>query len=269
MGVLRGIEQRVESLFEGVFGRAFRSHVQPVELARKLVKEMEDHRSVSVSRVYVPNDYVVYLSPKDREQFRAYEASLLVELADYLGEHARREGYVMLSPPSVLMEEDADLAVGEFGIATRVVQPAPPAERVTVPPSPLPPDASPPSEAAASASAAEIAATRVFPAPEPPPPPPAEPEPPKPAVLVAGIRHELDPGVSTVGRSKDCDVTIEDASLSRRHAELRREDDAVWIVDLGSTNGTEVNGKRVDRARLASGDRILLGQTELRFDGGP
>ena len=80
MSVLRGIETRIESLFEGVFGRAFRTHVQPVELARKLAKEMDEHRSVSVSRVYVPNEYTLYLSPADRSQFSAYEGSLVGEL---------------------------------------------------------------------------------------------------------------------------------------------------------------------------------------------
>ena len=73
MPVLRSIESKIEGLFEGVFGRAFRTHVQPIELARKLVKEMDDHRNVSVSRVYVPNEYTVYLSPDDRKQFDGYE----------------------------------------------------------------------------------------------------------------------------------------------------------------------------------------------------
>ena len=76
MAVLRSIESKIEGLFEGVFGRAFRTHVQPVELARKLVKEMDDHRNVSVSQVYVPNEYTVYLSPDDREQFDGYEEAL-------------------------------------------------------------------------------------------------------------------------------------------------------------------------------------------------
>src|SRR6266576_2706106 len=84
MTVLRNIEAKIESLFEGVFGRAFRTNVQPVELARKLVKEMEDHRVISVSRLYVPNEYTVYLSPQDREQFASYEESLLGELQDDL-----------------------------------------------------------------------------------------------------------------------------------------------------------------------------------------
>jgi len=114
MSVLRAIESRIEGLFEGVFGRAFRTHVQPVELARKLAKEMDEHRSVSVSRVYVPNEYTVFLSPGDRSQFSAYEGSLVGELQEYLAEHARREGYAMLTPARVLLETDADLAIVTF-----------------------------------------------------------------------------------------------------------------------------------------------------------
>src|SRR5215467_12803422 len=101
MSVLKSIEGKLESLFEGVFGRAFRANVQPVELARKLVKEMDEHRNVSVSRVYVPNQYTVYLSPADREQFSGYESQLRGELAEYLSEHARRESYVLLGTPTV------------------------------------------------------------------------------------------------------------------------------------------------------------------------
>ena len=121
--VLRAIEQKIEALFEGVFGRAFRTNVQPVELARKLAKEMDEHRTISVSRVYVPNEYTVYLSEDDREQFSSYEDNLQTELQEYLSEHSRREDYALLSPVRVLMETDTDLDVGEFGIATRMVQP--------------------------------------------------------------------------------------------------------------------------------------------------
>src|SRR4026209_2236729 len=109
MSVLRSIEHRIESLVEGVFGRAFRSHVQPVELARKLAKEMDEHKTVSVSRVYVPNEYVLYPAPQDRAQLPP-EDELLTELGDYLSEHARREGYALVSTPRVLLEEDDDLA---------------------------------------------------------------------------------------------------------------------------------------------------------------
>ncbi len=264
MGVLRGIEHRIESLVEGVFGRAFRAHVQPVELARKLVKEMDDHRSVSVSRVYVPNEYVVYLAPRDREQFQAYEDSLVGELAEYLAEHARREGYALISAPRVLIQEDGDLAVGEFGIATRLVQPSTaPTRAVPTEPS-LPPAAPAPPPPAPLQPAVGIEGTRVYPKPEPP----AQEAPPTtmPVVVFDGERRELPQGVTTIGRSKECDLAIDDPSVSRKHAELRHEGEGVSLVDLGSTNGTEVNGRRIDRARLTHGDKIAVGQTELRFE---
>jgi hypothetical protein len=161
MPVLRSIETKIESLFEGVFGRAFRTHVQPIELARKLVKEMDDHRSVSVSRVYVPNEYTIYLSPLDRKQFAGYEESLAGELQEYLSEHARRERYALLTPPKVSLTVDDDLAVGEFGIATRLVTPdheggvltppapapvEPPAETIVYQPTVAPPAPAPPPE---------------------------------------------------------------------------------------------------------------------------
>jgi hypothetical protein len=274
LGILRGIEHGIEGLFEGVFGRAFRAHVQPVELARKLAKEMDDHKTVSVSRVYVPNDYVLYLAPKDRAQFRGYEASLLQELAGYLAEHARRQGYTLIAAPRVLLEEDGDLAIGEFGIATRLAQPEPaPRPPAFVPPKPEPEistsgaEPEPPGQpepVAEPVPTAEVAATRVY---VPESAEPVEPERTVPAaVLLAGARHELDRSVMTVGRSKECDIVIEDPSASRQHAELRRENGAYWIVDLGSTNGTEVNGKRVERAQLETGDRITVGQTELLFE---
>jgi hypothetical protein len=120
--VLRALEHKIEALFEGIFGRAFRTNVQPVELARKLAKEMDDHRTVSVSRVYVPNEYSIYLSPADREQFTSYEENLKGELQEYLAQHARREDYALLTSPQVLFETDADLDLGEFGIATRMAE---------------------------------------------------------------------------------------------------------------------------------------------------
>ena len=107
--MLRAIEQRLERLFEGVFGRAFRTNVQPVELARKLAKEMDEHRSTSVTRIYVPNEYTIYLSGGDRTQFEGYENSLVAELEEYLAEHAMRENYALLTPPRVLFETDDDL----------------------------------------------------------------------------------------------------------------------------------------------------------------
>jgi hypothetical protein len=262
MSVLRAIESRIEGLFEGVFGRAFRSHVQPVELARKLAKEMDENRSVSVSRVYVPNEYTVYLSPGDRTQFSAYEGSLVGELQEYLAEHARREAYALLTPPRVVLETDGDLAIGEFGIATRVVQPE------ELPPRPRLPEPAPVGAGAPLAPAPEPVAPTVIYRPEPEP----EPETPREVVTltVDGRAVPVTADRVVVGRSRECDVRLEDGNVSRRHAELGRGDDAVWsIVDLGSTNGTEVNGRRITRrTSLEDGDRIVIGGTELVFSRG-
>jgi FHA domain-containing protein len=251
MPVLRSIEAKIEGLFEGVFGRAFRTHVQPIELARKLVKEMDDHRNVSVSRVYVPNEYTVYLSLADRKQFDGYEEALVAELQEYLAEHARREKYALVDSPRVLVTTDDDLAVGEFGIATRLVASELPA--ATTPPPELPPD--------------EPAQTMIYRTPEPAVADELPPEPQKEVITlaVAGRKHEVTKPSVVIGRSRDADVRVADVNVSRRHAELRQEGTAYWIVDLGSTNGLEVNGKQVERKRLRDGDRITLGSTEVVF----
>ena len=270
MSVLRAIESRIEGLFEGVFGRAFRTHVQPVELARKLAKEMDEHRSVSVSRVYVPNEYTVFLSPGDRSQFSAYEGSLVGELQEYLAEHARREGYAMLTPARVLLETDADLAIGEFGIATRVAQPdepAPAGAAVHAPPraTPAPPPlAVPPAGEAPAATMVYRPEEHLE---EPPPAPEPEPEREQATLTVGGRVVPISSERVVVGRSRECDVRVDDGNVSRRHFEIVHESPATWVVvDLGSTNGTEVNGSKVERrTALDDGDRITVGSTELVF----
>src|SRR5215218_8645140 len=252
MSVLRSIEQKIEGLFEGMFGRAFRTHVQPVELARKLAKEMDEHRTVSVSRVYVPNEYTVYLAPADHEQFSSYEDNLRSELQEYLSEHARREEYALLSSPRVSFESDDDLDVGEFGIATRMMQPEK-RPGVHEPVSDLEPGATmiykaKPQQPTQAVSAEELGVERE---------------------LVTldwnGTSHEVKQRRVVIGRSRDCDIQLSDSNVSRRHAELRQEGTSYWIVDLGSTNGMEVNGKRVKRAKLRDGDTITIGSTEVTF----
>jgi hypothetical protein len=254
MAVLRSIESKIEGLFEGVFGRAFRTHVQPIELARKLVKEMDDHRNVSVSRVYVPNEYTVYLSPADRAQFDGYEEALIGELQEYLAEHARRERYALLDAPQVKVTTDDDLAVGEFGIATRLVAPD---DDAAPPP---PPDI----------LVAEPAQTMIYRPPEPPAVEMPDTPPPEPVrevvtLTVAGRKHEVTKPSVVIGRSREADIRVSDVNVSRRHAELRQDGTAYLIVDLGSTNGVEVNGKRTDRAKVRDGDRITIGSTEIVF----
>src|SRR3954449_3716998 len=123
MSVLKSLESRLAGLVEGTFSRAFRSEVRPVEIARKLAREMEEHKSISVSRVYVPNEYAVYLSPQDRERFEGYEEALTKELAGYLLEQARSERFALVSRPAVEFRTDERLNLGEFGIQARLVQP--------------------------------------------------------------------------------------------------------------------------------------------------
>lgn len=252
MSVLRNLEARLEGLVEGVFSRAFSSEVQPVELARKLAKEMDSHKTASVNRVYVPNSYTVFLSPNDRERFSGYERSLEQELSGYLLEHARKRSYDLLTRPEIEFETDQRLRRGEFGIQPRLVKPpAAPGERP---------------------SQFEEGQTMVYSShqadPVPAPAAPAAPERQTRAIIAFdGRRYVLDGPVATIGRSRDCDCVIRDPNVSRRHAELRRRSAGVWeIEDLGSTNGLEVNGRRVSRSRLSPGDQVTLGTKTFVFD---
>ena len=122
MGILRSIESRLERVVEGSVGRLFRASVAPVELARKLAKELEEGKVVSVTQTYAPNEYTIYLSPRDRTRFADFEASLRNELASYLAEHARRAGYVMPTRPRVRFETESSLHTGIFGISTALVR---------------------------------------------------------------------------------------------------------------------------------------------------
>ena len=124
MSVLRSLESKIAGLVEGTFSRAFRSEVRPVEIARKLAREMEEHQSHSVSRVYVPNEYAVYLSPEDRERFAGFERELRDELAGYLLEHARRERFALMSGRRSSSAPTSACALGEFGIQARLVEPS-------------------------------------------------------------------------------------------------------------------------------------------------
>jgi FHA domain-containing protein len=281
VSVFRDIERRIGGLVEGLFGRTFRSSVQPVELARKLAKEMDDHRTISIHRVYVPNAYTVYLNPADREQFAAYESQMCNELAEYLVEHARREGYSTSTRPVVSLESEPDLTVGMFGIAVGADDGSGGEEErpgrsatVAVPEMPLdPPAPAPPLEVPPVMppipDAPLTGATMVY-APEPAPEPEPEPAPPprrEQAVLLWDGRDlTLDQGVTVIGRSSGCDIVVDDPNVSRRHAEIRRLGEGYSLVDLGSTNGTEVNGQRVGETSLMNGDVIGVGTTRLTFE---
>ena len=275
MSLLRDIEQKIEGLFERGFRRAFRSTLQPVELARKLAREMEDHKTISVSRVYVPNEFTVYLAPPDRESFASYERSLVAELGSYLDAHARGAGLSLVAPATVTLETDSDLRPGEFGIACRMADAPAPA-----------PTTRPDSDERPAAEA---------PAAEPAPAPPPVPAPPARAygalegvsgtqvisaadaqeaglrqetmtLVVGSTRTRLTKRVSTIGRSRECDVVVPDSNASRVHAEVRHIGLDYFLVDMGSTNGTEVNGQVVRRHALADGDAIVVGTTPIQVE---
>lgn len=251
MSVLRSIESKIAGLVEGTFSRAFRSEVRPVEIARKLTREMEEHKSYSVSRTYVPNEYRVYLSPQDRERFADYESALADELAGHLLEHARRERFALLSKPVIEFETDDRLGLGEFGIQTRVVRP----------------EEGPGREAAAAEESGKTmvysTAQRV-----------AEPleerartRREQALLLVDDKRLIVGPAGATIGRSRQCDVVLTDPNVSRRHAEIRPRGGAWVLTDLGSTNGVSLNGRRIDAPQVVKGgDEIELGTSLIRFE---
>ncbi len=251
MSVLRNLEAKLGGLVEGAFGRAFKTSVQPVELAHKLAKEMEDNQMVSVSRVYVPNHYRVFLSPRDREQFASYEPALRKELSDYLLEHARQERLALTSRPQLEFHTDDRLALGEFGIQAQLL---------------APPEEDQPEVEEAGPSAGDFGHTMVY-APDRAARKIDAHEDRRQALLVSeGKRNVLSGSRVVVGRSRECDVVMSDPNVSRRHIELHRDESGWAAVDLGSTNGMKINGRRSDRADLRPGDRITIGVTDMSFE---
>jgi hypothetical protein len=252
MSMLRNLEAKLGGLVEGAFGRAFRTSVQPVELAHKLAKEMEDNQMASVSRVYVPNHYRVFLSPQDREQFASYEPALRKELSDYLLEHARQEQFALSTRPQVEFHTDERLDLGEFGIQAELVA--------------LPEDERPQGEAAPAAADGDFGHTMVYsPSRDARRIEPVDDR--RQALLVGeGRRNVLSGSRVVIGRSREADIVLQDPNVSRRHAELRRDEGGWQVVDLGSTNGIKVNGRRVDHQPLRPGDQVTIGVTDLTFE---
>jgi Protein of unknown function (DUF3662)/FHA domain len=247
MSLLKNLEAKIEGVFQGTFSRAFRSRVQPVEIARKLAKEMTENQTVSISRVYVPNQFSVFLSPGDREQFEGYEDALKKELSDYLLEHARNEGLALVTRPGIEFHTDERLQLGEFGIAAQLLK-ADEDEQEDIDQAEFGHTMvySPDREARKLAPAGG-ATGRAF-------------------LVGEGKRIVLSGNRVLLGRSRECDFMLDDPNVSRHHAELRREGDAWVVADLGSTNGVKVNGSRVNEAELGPGDEITLGLARLTFE---
>src|ERR1700684_1065301 len=255
MNVLKSVETTIANLVEGTFGRLFRSEVRPMELARKLAREMDEHRTTSVSRVYAPNEYSVWLSPQDRARYEGVEHEVIDELCAYLLEHARREELILPSSPIVTFHTDDRLALGEFGIQAELVRASVDSARADE----LEPEGRHGETMIYSSSARvrgeveEAQSSRRS----------------RALVEVDGRRLPVPPGGATLGRSRDCEIVLDDSSISRRHAEIRPSADGWTIADLGSTNGVRLNGRAVRGAQLLrAGDRVELGSTEIVFELG-
>jgi hypothetical protein len=259
LGILKNIEKRMESLVEGVFGRAFRRQIHPVEIAKALTKQMDEGRMVSISRTYAPNDFTVHLSEEDVESIRAYQDALRDELIQYASTHAENKNYHLMTPPRVRFETEDSLRFGEFGITAKLTGGDGPREKGA------PQDTSgqtrifrteevgggkdqgtsaiSPEEAQKHGLAREVVEV----------------------VTKSGNFPLEGRGPWTVGRSQENDIVIPDPNVSRQHARLSRSDYGYVVEDLGSTNGTLLDGVPIDRERIESGDELTFGQSSARF----
>jgi hypothetical protein len=261
MNLLKSVETTIANLVEGAFGRMFRSEVRPMELARKLAREMDEHRTESVSRVYAPNEYSVWLSPQDRARYEGVEDEVIDELCAYLLEHARREELILASPPHIVFHTDERLALGEFGIQAQLIRHDGHSEKAHSPDAAERPPAGGHGETMIYSTSARVRG--------PVEEAHARRQLARALLAVGGRRLLLPPAGGTIGRSRDCEIVLNDVGVSRRHAEIRPGPDGWTIADLHSTNGLRVNGEGVRGAQaLHPGDRLELGSTEIVFELG-
>jgi hypothetical protein len=233
----------MESMVERGFARLLRTRMQPVEVAKRLSREMEAHRTVAVNHVLVPNRYVATLSAKDYEQFSSIQATLQKEIARYLLEYAAERSYTIPGSPTVQFERDDRLHAGSFRVKSRMEDPDDDAEGTE-----------------------PLHTTQIMPEPNPPPQARAQPSlSGRTRLDLPGASCYIDIDTASIGRGLDNDVVVEDPRVSRHHARLQRGTHGWEISDLGSTNGTFVNGKRVARTALGTGDVVSLGGLELKF----
>jgi FHA domain-containing protein len=241
LGILNDFERRLEGLVEGVFTKVFRTGVHPVELAKRVLREMETNKTVGVREVWVPNRFVFRLAPADYERFQQTEKALRRELEQVVREGAAERGWGLVGPPEVVFESDPDLQQGTYACEAALVEG--------------------PTGGVAPASAPAVPRRRDTP----------EADQQATATLTVidrgkkGNVFELSKDRVVIGRLPESDVTVADPGVSRRHAEIRRQNGDFLLVDMGSTNGTMVNQSRVGERVLEEGDRITIGRTVLEF----
>ena len=253
MGVLQRFERRLGGLVEGIFARAFKSEVQPVEVAAALQRELDDQAAVVArDRTLVPNHFVVDLGDHDYDRLSPYEKPLTKELAAMVREHADEQRYSFVGAVEVALRHEPTLETGVFRVHSDVV---------------AGPEVAPLDLSRLSAEAAGERAPRVVHTAATAPPLSAEGY----GRLVvregknASYEVELRQPVTMIGRAADAGVRLADQAVSRHHAEIRISDDGASVADLKSTNGTLLNGARVTTAALVDGDELRVGETVLVF----
>ncbi|HEX6451639.1 MAG TPA: DUF3662 and FHA domain-containing protein [Trebonia sp.] len=244
MGVLQRFERRLEGMVEGAFARAFKSELQPVEVASAVQREMDDRAAiVAQGRTLVPNDFVVEVSEADFDRLEVYADNLGTELATLARDYAKEQGYSFVGPVRMRFEGVPELTTGMFRIRSGVIRGhTVEAGEVRQPVSDLPRSQGsnfygrPRLVVSGSGGSLEVGST-----------------------------YDLQTPVTLLGRGTDCDLRLVDPGVSRHHAELRVEEDQVVLVDLGSTNGTFVNGQPARRVVLTDGTTVTLGRTTMIF----
>ena len=278
MGLIGRFEKGLDRAVNGVFAKAFRSEVQPVEIASALRREMDDKAAVVTrDRTISPNTFVVELGKADHERLGEWEQALGDELGAAVHDHARQQRYAFVGPVVVGFEEAEDLDTGVFRIRSAT-------EAGPVAPAPGQPGAAPgyPGAPAGYPGPGPGAAGPGWSGPDrgvPPYPgveqpgqggsPWLSPPPPSSASLdVEGKIHRLSAPVTVIGRSTEADIVLDDAGVSRRHAEVHLIDGRARVIDLGSTNGTYVDGERVHAGNLTDGSTITVGRTRIVYRSG-
>jgi hypothetical protein len=268
VGVLQRFERRLEGMVGLAFARIFKGKVHPAEIAKALTREADEQRSImGESRILAPNVYVVRLGENDFQHLAQWSEQLAGELADMVAEHCDTEGYQVFDKVTVRLERDDDLPTGVFEVSSHVADPAArPPSAVNVPPvsaahpalPPLPPirgrvatDTGRQGSSVVGRAGSKPGLTHVL------------------VVDGPGTRHELTTGRNVIGRGTEADIRLPDTGVSRKHVDVVLDGGTAFVEDLGSTNGTLVNGRRISRQALADGDVIRIGHSVLvyRQDG--
>ncbi len=268
MGVFDRVERGLERAVHGVFAKAFKSEVQPVEIASAMRRAMDDRAAtIGHGRTFVPNLFTIELAPTDFERLTGFSDMLTDELVASAQEHAESQRYQPGGPIQVNFLSSTDLETGVFRVRPATAKSA----AAPVSPAPAPPFGSSatsaphvPPAAAASATAAPITSGEPAASARPRNHPAR-----RPWLDVDGDHYPLLSAITILGRDNTADVILDDPGISRQHTEIRVTSDGPHLVtnirDLGSTNGTFVNGERITSQRLTDGDRVNVGRTVLIF----